>query len=70
MSVRSTTDPDLSGPCCGTCLYYTVMGGQGACRRYPPLPVAVGQGITAFFPPVGLQHWCGEYQPKREGMAS
>lgn len=58
-------------PCCGNCRYFlqNLPNGEGACRRYPPSALAIGQGMNGFFPPVKPSIWCGEHQPLG-GLAS
>lgn len=68
----------MDGDCCGTCRFFRVTDGQGACHRRAPKPFLVQGGASrvvnaarpeqrivrlSFWPPVGPHLWCGEHQP-------
>lgn len=48
---------------CGTCRCFLAAPGaqQGACKRYPPVPVVVADAITFACPVVDRDDICGEY---------
>lgn len=69
----------MTEPSCGTCKYFKkimqAIGQGGTCHRYPPTLIAVpipspmqpGQiqlKQMAFYPPVSVKDWCGEYGRK------
>ncbi len=54
------------GDNCEKCKFYlpSTLQTEGACRRYPPTPVATMQGITNVFPGMQSVGWCGEFKDK------
>ncbi|MFC1745019.1 hypothetical protein ACFL35_13585 [Candidatus Riflebacteria bacterium] len=51
---------------CENCIFFEEReGGKGICRRYPPCPKPEG-GITAFWPVIELDDWCGEFEADEE----
>jgi hypothetical protein len=50
---------------CASCQYFMRQDeASGLCRRDPPSPVHVGDGISSFFPPMLNEGWCGEHKTK------
>ena len=50
---------------CASCQYFMRQDeASGLCRRDPPSPVHVGDGIGSFFPPMLNEGWCGEHKTK------
>lgn len=31
------------------------------CRKYPPIPMSVGNGIVTIYPTISNESWCGEF---------
>jgi len=61
-------NPMASNPVCGACKFVAMLPGSGqtVCKRFPPAAAAYavppGAGASVW-PPVGLDDWCGEFQP-------
>ena len=48
---------------CESCKFFEQTNPKaGICRRLPPSPFPTGPDqVSAFWPPVQLHHWCGEW---------
>lgn len=58
--------------CCGNCKYHRDVGNPKAvaCHRYPPtITEAKEQTVTAYFPLIIVEGWCGEHKPTKLHMA-
>lgn len=62
MERKSPYRAELNGQTCASCFYWRGEdGGDGACRRYPPLATAAG----ALSPQTSYGFWCGEWRPQQ-----
>lgn len=39
---------------------------EGACNRYPPVPLYDGTEVEMYHAWVGIGHWCGEWKAKEQ----
>lgn len=50
---------------CENCKHFLAQtDAQGLCRRFPPVPIATSEGVTAFFPAMLNDGLCGEHKEK------
>jgi hypothetical protein len=54
----------LSEPTCADCLIWRrVTDAFGICRRFPPVPLVVEDGVRMFWSETRPDAWCAEHQP-------
>ncbi len=63
----------IDGGNCFECRFATVLRETVVCRRWPPLPQYItpesmtpGDTLQGYWPRVGFDDWCGEWQKRSE----
>ena len=57
---------------CIDCQFWEPDGDEGLCHRYAPRPLVTSNSLEhkpeAYFPSTCRWNWCGDFQPKVQGV--